>query len=509
MNAIPIRARSHTVPAPVGGWNASSALDNMPADEAETLINWFPETTFARMRRGSSSFCDTGTGLPVKSLLEYSGAATNHLLAGSDGDVYEVSTGTASLLATGFGANIWVGVNYSTGGGNYMVAVNSSATTAYVYNGATFVAAANTIGGVASAKVFSQVEAYNSRVFFAERNTLNLWYLPVQQYQGALTQLDLGPLCVRGGSIAKIATWTRDNAAAGANEMFVIVTTKGEVLIYTGPDPATWTLSARFLVGEPVSGMNAVVKIGPDLVLLCEDGFQPMATYLQLGESKAQTIALSAKIGNAVTDAVRNYKSEEGWCGLLYPAANMLIFNVPRSSGVFYQFVANTITGSWCQFQGMNAYSWALYNARPYFGAANGVVYRADAGTSDAGGVAINAEWRGSYQYPGRVRGSFKRFTMARPIFQTTGPITTSFGVDVDFVNTDIVAAQLSTVSSGVWGTAVWGAFSWGGGYQLQRDWIGVSGLGYAVAPHMKVSSTTISVNLMATDILWEGGAFI
>lgn len=500
-----VTARAHTVPAPTGGWNASSALDDMPANEAETLINWFPETTFARLRRGYTAFCDTGTGTAVGSLLEYN-AASSALLAASDGEVWNVSTGTAVSLAAGFASNYWDATNYSTAAGAFLLIANG-ANTPQVFNGTTLVAVVNTIGGLAPSITFSQVEAYNQRIFYAESASLSVWYLPVGQFQGALTEFDFGPLCTRGGTISKIATWTRDNGFGGANEMFVIVTTKGEVLIYNGPDPTTWTLSARFLVGEPVAGPNAVVRIGPDCVLLCEDGFQPMAAYLQLGESKAQTIALSAKIGNAVTEAVRSFKAEVGWTAILYPQGNMLIFNIPRGNGTFYQYVVNTITGSWCQFQGMNAYSWSLFNAKPYFGDGAGVVYRADTGTAD-NGAAVAAEWRGSYQYA-RSPGSFKRFTMARPTFQTTGPLNTSFGVDVDFVNTNLVASNLSTIATGVWGTAVWGSFVWSGSHQLQSNWIGVNGQGYAVAPHMKISTNTISVNLMAASILFEPGGFV
>ena len=45
------------------------------------------------------------------------------------------------------------------------------------------------------------------------------------------------------------------------------------------------------------------------------------------------------------------------------------------------------------------------------------------------------AEYRGSYQYVGG-EALIKRVSMARPVFQTTGPITVAFGVDVDFNNT-------------------------------------------------------------------------
>ena len=40
-----------------------------------------------------------------------------------------------------------------------------------------------------------------------------------------------------------------------------------------------------------------------------------MAHYLQLGQSQAQAVAISRKIGNAVTEAVRAAKTEAGWQG--------------------------------------------------------------------------------------------------------------------------------------------------------------------------------------------------
>lgn len=504
---VPIRARSHTVPAPVGGWNASSALDDMAPNEAVTLINWFPETTFCRLRGGSQTHCDTGTAAAVTSLATYSSGSTDDLLAYSDGQWWDVTTSTPAALATVGTSGYWASTNFATAAGQYLITVNGDATP-QVYDGATMTAAANTIGGVPAAITFSSVCSFNNRLYYAETNSLSIWYLAVGTYQGALTEFDLGPLATQGGKIVAIQTWTRDNASAGANEMFVAVTDQGEVFIFTGIFPGgTWNISARFVVGRPVAGPNSVIRLGPDLVLMCEDGFQPLGQYLQLGQSQAQRVALSAKIGNAVTAAVRNYGTESGWCAALYSARNMMVFNVPQGGSVYTQYVVNTLTGAWGQYTGMNGAAWACLNGELYFGGTTGIVCLAEAGTSDSG-AAINAEWLGSYQYAG-ARGAFKRFTMARPIFQTNGNVTTSFGVSVDFVSSPIGAASLSTVTAGVWGTSVWGFFLWGGDYQLQRDWISVSGTGYAVAPHMKVSTTTISMNLMATDILYEGGGYI
>ena len=507
---IRVTARPYTFPVATGGWNARDALDAMKPDEAETLINWFPETTYNRLRRGYVAHCDTGTGLPGETLATYSTGGGDSLWAMSDGQWFNVTAEPAVPDFTGLASNVWDTVMFGTAGGQYLLAADAAGIEGPMfYDGSTFAIASNTIGGAPATVNLCRVSSYNSRVYYAEFNSLSLWYLPVGQFQGALTEYNIGPLCQKGGTIAKIATWTRDNASAGANEMFVVVTTEGEVLIFIGDYPGgTWQLSARFAVGQPVAGPNCVVRMGPDMVLLCQDGFQPLAHYLQLGESQAQAVALSAKIGNAVTAAVNAAKEAQGWGALLYPAGNMVVFNVPTATaGEFDQYVVNSLTGAWCQWKGQNAYCWALLETAPYFGAEDGVVYKADTGPSD-GGNTIVGEYRGSYQYIGG-QGLIKRAIMAQPVFQTNGAVNVSFGVDVDFNNTYLTSPIPSVASGSVWGSFIWGLGTWGSGLTLQRNWISVSGLGYAMAPHFIVSSNTITVNLMNINMTYERGAFL
>lgn len=501
-----VTARPFNFPVATGGWNAIDALDAMKPDEAETLINLFPSTTTLRLRGGYNLFCDPAAE-PATALATYSSGTTDKLLAQVGGDWFDVTTGTASYLAAPGGAEVWSTTNFATAAGQYLMLVNGG-DPAWVYDGATMVAAVNTVGGAPSTVPFSAVCAFQQRLYFAEADSLSVWYLPVGTYQGALAEFDLGPLATQGGKIASIATWTRDNAAAGANEMFVAVTDQGEVFIYTGLYPGgAWSLSARFVVGRPVAGPNCLTRIGPDLVLLCEDGFQPLGQYLQLGQSQAQRVALSRKIGNAVTKAVTSYGSEDGWSATLHPALNMLLFNVPQSGGIFYQYVVNTLTGAWCQYQGMNATCWASLNGALYFGGVDGKIYLAESGTSD-NGADIVAEYRGSYQYIGG-EGLIKRVTMARPVFQTTGPLTVAFGVDVDFNNTTLTAPVSSIGGGALWGTAVWGVSLWGSGMTIQNQWVTAGALGYAMAPHFIIQTGTIECRLMNIGLLVERGAFL
>ena len=239
-----------------------------------------------------------------------------------------------------------------------------------------------------------------------------------------------------------------------------------------------------------------------------------MASYLATGESQASRVAISQNIGNAVSQAVSSYSSLAGWGAMLYPRGTQIIVNVPQSATLFYQYVVNTITGAWCRYIGMNAVSWAILDAAPYFGSTDGKVYLADYGYSDAGSDIVG-EMRTAYEYIGG-RGLQKRFTMARPVMQTTYPLSFSMDTETDFQTSSTLPTVSSNITGGttgaLWGTAVWGTDIWGGSTgpgAIQANWVSVSGLGYSASIHMKIATQTIGVNIMAFDLTYERGLFI
>lgn len=498
--------------SPTGGWNVFSSLDNMAEGDAVILDNFFPETSYCRLRRGYTEFCATGETDPVQTLFEYNGGAASKLLAAAGGAIYDVTSGTASSLTTGKGSDIWSYTNYASAAGKFILAANDSgADKPIVYDGSTI---ANVVVTGVTDTELSQVHLYAERVFYVKRNTLEVWYTTAGAYQGALTKFDFGPICKRGGSIANVSTWTRDNGFGGSDDLFVVVTTKGEVLLYNGTnpgDPAAWSMLGRFVVGEPVAGPRCVVSTGPDMLLICEDGFQPLTQYLQLGETRAAVTNLAVKIGNAASDAVRAYKTNAGWQGFLYPAGTALMINIPvdPTAGTFYQYTVNTTTGAWCRYLGLNAYCWAKMATRPYFGGADGKVYLWDTGASD-NGANITGEICTAFKYAG-ARGVQKRFTMARPVLQTNGNLAYSMGVGIDFD----VSGVLQTINSnypagGLWGTGLWGSTLWGlGNTSLFKRWVGVSGLGFAAAVRLKISTGSVSVNVNSFDLMFEQGGVL
>lgn len=511
--------------SPVGGWNAFNALDNMPPTDAVILDNFFPQTSYIQLRRGYTQYADTGQSAPVQTLATYNGGNATRLIAAAGGSVFDASSGSLFdsgsghptthgppvSLGSGYHSDIWSWVNYASGGGTFLLMANDSgADIPQVYNGTTL--AAMTITGVPAASL-SQVTIYAQRAFYVQSGTLSVWYATAGAYQGALIQFDFGPLCTRGGAIAAISTWTRDNGFGGADDLFVVVTTRGEVLIYAGTNPGDsdfWSMSGRFLIGAPVAGPRCVTRIGPDMMLICEDGFQPLSTYLSLGETKTQTTNLAVKIGNAASDAVRAFKSATGWQAQVYPQGTQMIVNVPQGNGVFHQYVANTTTGAWCRYKGLDAWCWGILAGAPYFGGANGKIYQWDVGPSD-NGVDIVGEVCTAFQHGG-APAILKRFQLARPLMQTNGNLTFAIDMGVDFDT----SKALQTISSnypsgGLWGSGLWGVMLWGQGLTLKlfRRVISVTGLGVFGAVRIKISTHTTTVNINSVDVIYEPGLIL
>lgn len=503
----PIVARVQSMAAPTGGWNARDALQDMDPKDAVVMTNWFPQTDAVSLRGGYSSFA-TGMGSgAVESLIEWVGS-TAKLLAGANSNIYDISSGTPSSLGSGYTNNRWQYVNFSTTGGRYVVMVNG-ADAPINYNGTVIAAPAITGSGLTSSNLIA-IEVFRQRLFFAENGTLKFWYLPALAISGAALEYDLAQFCRRGGTLTAIGTWTRDAGFGGSDDLLVFITSEGECLIFTGTDPSsasTWSMVGQFVIGKPI-GRRCLVKFGRDLVVICQDGIVKVADIMGVDLSQQAYRSLSSKISKAFVDAARSYSGTFGWQGVIYPRGNMAVFNVPQSSTVAQQYVVNTITGAWCNFTNQNASCWGLFNGDIYFGAmAGGAVYKADTGAND-NAANIVGDLQTAFTYPAG-RASQKRFTMARPIFSTTGNVQPSIGVQVDYEVGALDAPVTSVASGGLWDAVNWDGFNWGGAASIQRDWISVSGIGYAVSLRLGVATKTATIRLNSWDLAFEPGGIV
>lgn len=362
---------------------------------------------------------------------------------------------------------------------------------------------------------FIHVNQYATRLFFVEKDSARVWYLPVNSIGGAALALDFSSLLNLGGYIMAMATWTIDNAA-GVNEYAVFISSEGEVLMYSGTDPsvaANWVKAGRFVIGRPV-GRRCFMRVSSDVILLTSDGFMPMSKAMLT--DRAQQVAISDKITNIVSIDLSSYPNNFGWEAVHHPAGDKLIFNVPQIPGSMqYQYVMNMINGSWCRFIGWNANTFAVMADVLYFGSnlGNGAnsafVAKADFGFSDDGGY-IYGEAKTAFQFFG-YRGYEKQVTMARPIFVTSGNVNAAMAMDMDYADSYPATTPTFTGTNGtLWNTAKWNTFPWvSGSINIKKDWQGVTGVGDAGAMHMRVVNNKTATQWQSIQYVFKLGRIL
>lgn len=504
-------ARSTSIPSPVGGLNDRDSIADMPAKDAVILDNWWPYPSYIGVRKGSANHV-TGFASPVETLVEYlppSGASKLFAIAGTS--IYDATTAGAvgAAVVTGLSNAIWQDAAITTPGGSFLYLVNG-VDSPRLWDGATW----TTITGLSTPAItgvttslLAQACLFKNRLFFVENNSLRIWYLPVNSIGGLAAQLDLGSVFRLGGSITACYTWTID-AGAGADDHFVIISSNGEVAVYSGTDPSSatdWRIVGVFSLGRPL-GRRCGTKYGGDLAINTTEGLYPLGKAL-LSSTVAKSVALTDKIQNSTSIAAAEYRNNTGWQVTLYSDANMMILNVPAGNGNNYQYAQNTITGAWCKFVGWDARCWLNASSGLYYGSGTAVV-KAWTTTTD-NGVGIQADCLPAFSYFGqKARNKF--FTMLRPNILTNGSPSVIYGLNTDFAAQEPSGTLSTSTPTGmVWGSMTWGSMVWGGSLVPMSSWNTVGGIANSAAIRLKVLNNGADVRLTNVDYLHQVGGIL
>lgn len=498
-------SHTRTMSAPTGGWNARDPLAAMDPKDAVILDNWLPRTADVMSRKGYTNHV---IGLPaqVNTLMVYAGVTASTMFAASDTAIYNVTTtGTVgAAVVTGLTSSKFQYVNMATAGGKYLWAVNG-ADLAKMWDGTTWTNPAVTGLGALTTASFSQINIWKTRLFLTQKDSMSVWYLPVNAIAGAASEINFGPLFKLGGKIIATATWTIDGGY-GMDDNLVILTSKGEVAVYRGTDPAsaaTFALVGVYQIGSPI-GDRCFTKFGGDMVMITLDGFEPLSNSLTSTRTNNR-VAISDKISGAVTQATTDYISNFGWEIINFPTENMLIFNVPVSTGSeVHQYVMNTLTGSWCRFKGWNANCFALMDDVLYFGA-NGVVCKAWQNNSD-NGANINTDAKPAFNYFGADH--LKQWKMCRPVFSANANPSPGIGLNVDFDDIDNTTASTFSGQVGMWDAGLWDTALFSG-QAIYKDWQTITGYGFCAAVRLKFSSNILDVRWSSIDYVYSFGDVI
>jgi hypothetical protein len=466
-------SRAFNLPAPVGGINARDAYTDMSPEDAVNLVNVFPEANYVTVRRGHAQWA-TGIGQYVQTILVWQGlTGVDQIFGASGAYIYDGSaSGTATVAVSGLTSAKWQWTNIETAGGMFLIAVNG-ADTAKSYDGTTWATPA--ITGVSS-DTFVNVCQFKERLWFAQDNSLDLWYLGTQSIAGAATVFPMGSVFRRGGYVIGLGSFSRD-AGEGPDDFFVIATNNGEVAVYQGTNPdsaTTWSLVGIFTIGKPI-GRRSMTRINGDLSIITQDGVVSMQAALQFDRSAGDKATITSKIQTLFGELSRDYFNNFGWQPCVYPKSRYLIVNVPAASDSSQsQLVMNTVTGSWTQFTGMNAGCWAVANDLLYFGGNAGTVYQADNGYLDNSG-SIQFSCRTAWQM--HAGATNKQFTAVQPVMLTGGSASFAIQVDVDFQTVTPTGYIDSPAVAGMTWPFTWPG-TWGGTNVLDARWQSVGAIG-------------------------------
>jgi hypothetical protein len=497
-----------TIPAPIGGVNARDALAEMPPTDAIIADNWFCRPSYLEVRNGSQSWV---TGLPaaVETVMAYNGLTARKLFCVSQGKIYDITTqGSAVSLVSGLGTSRLQHAMFNSGSGNVLIWADGTDVPQY-YNGSAWANTTINASGLTPSNLIT-VTVHQQRCWYIENNTMNVWYTAPQAFQGAVTLFPLGQLFRMGGTLMQMASWTIDNVA-GINDYAAFITTEGEVALYQGYDPSqqsTWSLVGIFQIGRPI-GRRCITKFGSDVLCLTADGLTPLSKALLTDRTMGAAAQVTYKIVNAISLDMQNYAANFGWQVIYYPLGNKLIVNVPENvNTTMHQWVKNTTRqddGGWSRFRNWNANCWEVQQDALYYGGSQ-AVYLADSGNSDAG-MAITVDCKPAFSYF-NVTGQLKIFEFARPVFQSSQVVSPAFTVNVDFADLTASSIPLFSGTGSLWDVSPWDITPWGDNTPsiTVKNWIGVSGYGYAACGRVSMQVRGVTCQWYSTDYMFQLG---
>jgi hypothetical protein len=524
-DASPQIAVIETVPAPIGGLNARDSLVAMPATDAITLVNLWPQSYGVVVRNGYTEHA-IGMVDPVKTIGQWSSVTgTEKMFAWAGTSVWDITTKglVGAPVVTGLTNSRWSLVSLVNAAGSNLIGVNG-ADNGFVYNETGLHAFILGDGIVPytwkniDPKDAISVTIHQRRLWVVKKNSSIGWYLPPDAIYGIFESFDFGPLFYKGGYLEYLATWTLDDGN-GAEDHLVAISNTGIAIVYAGTNPSDdtkWALVGVYNIGQPVLGRRAIAKVGGDLYILTAQGVVSMVNVLASTKvNEASAKFKSDKIQFLVSKLVNAYKAEDDWQLLFVPSINMLIVNVPR--GILSsneQLVSNQITEAWAMFANMDAAIWTTVSTQPYFGSYDGKVYAAWTGYLDdvkldgTGGSSIKTEVQQAYNYF-KSLGTQKEIGLYRMNLIVGSKVNYASSIAYDFVTTSLQEPnQVVPESIATWGISKWGQAKWSGGDKPQREWRVGKGYGNAASLKSKMSSTG-SVMWVSTDFSITTGGLL
>jgi hypothetical protein len=397
----PVQVRSKERAAPIKGMNNRLPVQAVGDNGfAIAIENWICRPNGLVLRNGWLKTAQAGVS-SVKSLLVYERQVFGRI----DDD--------------------WTGAEIKNTGGLKLVATGRGVADPIWFNGQIWQTAV--ILG-ANPKSLRGCTAHGERLFFYGAGSLDLYYLGIDYVGGPLSHIPLHEHFRKGGQVAAIGSMTADGAVGG-NDQFVIATTNGEILVFSGPNPdnaAQWSKIGVFDVAKPV-GPHALFRSGSGLNMITDKGLMNVPSMLSAKASEREAAMLSASIDFPDGTATSGIDSEQGFFTLVHC----------REATGNVQYVQDPETKGWSRLAGLGATCWAESPDGLYFGRTDGSVARYEGHVDNRdlllpdGGDFIRTLCVDGYSHYGQ--GGAKAFKKARLLWQHAMPYRSRMELMIDY----------------------------------------------------------------------------
>lgn len=342
----------------------------------------------------------------------------------------------------------------------------------------------------------SYVWVYKNRLWFAQKDSLNTWYMKAADAVGGETEVyPLGGILGRGGHVLWGQTWSLDSGAEGGlSEQMVICSSEGEIAVFQGSYPGgglgSWSVVGTYRIGTPL-GNRAHFRGGGDIAVATSVGLIPLSKAISLDVTALSPAAVSYNIQDAWQNSVDS-RGLQDWQCEIWPERKMAIISPPITIGEYdpILLVSNTETGAWCRYTNWDARCMEVFQGQLYFGGPNGEIYKANVTGSD-GGSTYTGAFIPLFEDLGSP-SNLKIPKMARGITRAQAVVDYSLRFQRDFnLNPGNPPTATPVNGENAWGSGVWGQSVWGGAAsQVITDmWKSIGGTGYSVSLSYQVTS--------------------
>lgn len=495
-------------PAPIGGWASDNAAEADSLFTARILRNLVPNQKTAFIR-GGSGVISTIAGT-VNTLMSYKSGATTKLLAAASDKVFEIPftgaiPGAAPIeLASGKSNSKWQYVSATNAADAVNLLCVNGADGMHKYDGATFVKHVITTNDKLT---FNNITTFKGRVWCTDLNSSVVYYgEPLSNAPVNMTAFPVGPFLRKGGSIVQINSLSVDGGS-GPHDYLVMVSDRGEILMYQGIDPADdFGLAGVYNVSKPL-GLRCLQKVGKDLVYFGESGPEYLSQLLPA----AQTVgsALIVNVRTEFEEQIFKNNLAFGWDFVLYSRRSWVLFNIPLAPPVtMAQYCINLETNAWFEITDWNALCWVQHLNNIIFGDANGAIVVADFGGNDRGS-AINIDYMQSWYEFGTA--AKKKFNMAQMTIKSNVIPDISVDIMVDYEEVLPASTPAFALKAAVspWNVSPWNISPWSGTDSFYVNQFGLGDIGYVGALRYRGSLIDSTHELYGFRIAFEEGEIL